>query len=97
MSFLKLSRDSVRLSYQAAVWAPKAPLKTNGGKGPYTKEKAVPLSTRSSPRVPSQQGKQDKGQMVAFVFIGLHRTFGICLLPTLSLLSRMCSPHILGV
>ena len=44
LSFLKLSRDSVRLSCQAAISAPKAPLETNGGKGPYTKAKGGPLS-----------------------------------------------------
>ena len=42
--FLKLSRDGVRLSYQAAILAPKAPLETNGGKGLYTKAKGVPPS-----------------------------------------------------
>lgn len=53
----------------------------------------MPLSTGSSPRVPSQQGKQDKGQMAAFVFIAFHATFGICPLPTPSLLPSSPPSH----
>lgn len=44
LSFLKLSRDSVRLCYQAAVLALRAPSETDGGKGPYRKAEGMPLS-----------------------------------------------------
>lgn len=56
LSFLNLSRNSVRLSYQAATLVPKAPLETNCGKVPYMQAKGVPLFLWSNPRVPSKQG-----------------------------------------
>lgn len=77
-SLLNLSMYRVRLSYQAAILASKALLEINGEKEPFPLVSEVPL----------QQGKQDEGQTVAFVFMGFHRTSETCPLSIPSLLPK---------